>query len=135
MRWKRIREFPNYEISNRGHVYSIPRPKTKGGILQPDLPFGYPRVGLYNEDGYTKICIHILVITHFKRKPKIKEKVVCIHKDRNRQNNKVSNLKWVTVSEMIRLGYDIGERFSCIEGGEQHPRAKLTEFDVKQIRN
>jgi hypothetical protein len=133
MRWKRIRGFPNYKISNRGDVYSIPRPKTKGGILQPDRTNGYRRIGLYNEDGYSKILIHILVLKHFKKRRK--GRTVCIHKDGNKANNRSSNLRWGTFSDALKLGYDLGLRHCWwVVGGEEHPRAKLTEFDVKQIR-
>lgn len=133
MRWKRIRGFPNYEISDGGDVYSAPRQGTAGGILRGDRESGYVKVGLYDQGYCTGHFVHSLVLTHFKKRRKGRK--VCIHKDGNRANNTASNLKWGTLSQALKLGYELGLRHCWWSvSGEDHPRAILTEFDVKQIR-
>lgn len=54
------------------------------------------------------------------------------HKDGNKLNNQVTNLEWCTYSENTTHAYRIGlEQIQC---GEQHHAHKLTEEDVKYIK-
>ena len=40
--WRPIADWPNYEVSDQGQVRSLPRERTRGGILRP-----YPNSGQY----------------------------------------------------------------------------------------
>ena len=35
--WKDIENYPNYQVSNLGNVKSVPRQRTKGGILRQTI--------------------------------------------------------------------------------------------------
>ena len=59
--WKDIQDCPNYQVSNLGRVRSIPRPKTKGGILtQRKNNCGYLKVYFWiNGKGKLAISMEI----------------------------------------------------------------------------
>ena len=84
-------QFIKFEISNFGRVREI---DDKNHYLQ----------GTVNKDGYRifeynkkKIGAHRLVALHFLGNPD--NKPVVDHKDNDRLNNKVNNLRWATISE------------------------------------
>ncbi len=96
-----------YEVSNLGGVRSLPRTMDarhggspdgyhmKGRVLKKNTsPNGYFFVPL----GKGKIgYIHRLVLEAFVPNPE--NKPCCDHIDANKQNNKVTNLRWATYSE------------------------------------
>jgi hypothetical protein len=98
--WKEIQELEGYEVSNLGKVRSLYyRKKTKTPNLQVLKPargsHGYPVVNLKQKT----YCVHRLVAEAFLPNP---DNLPCIdHKDRDRTNNLVSNLHWVSYSENL----------------------------------
>jgi hypothetical protein len=97
--WKRIEGFPNYEVSNFGNV------RSKRGIIKSGLDsYGYRQVNLYNHDGggykgtgrYT-YKVYRLVLETFGNK--IDGKTQIDHINRNRQDDRLENLRWVTCQE------------------------------------
>jgi len=88
MEWRPITDFPNYEISNTGEV------RRNGRTLKPQLTKkGYYRVRISNKGK----LIHRLVAEAFI--PNTNNLTEIDHIDRNRTNNVVSNLRWITRSE------------------------------------
>jgi len=88
---KEIKGFPNYLIYSDGRVFS----KFRGGkfrklVLDKD---GYQVVKLVDKT----VKVHRLVAEHFIYNPDDKPEVD--HIDRNKSNNNVNNLRWVTKSE------------------------------------
>lgn len=90
--------FSLYEVSNTGQVKNI----TTGRILKPEITGdGYLRVYLKHEEGKLKhLYIHRLVAQVFLPNPDNKQTVD--HKDGDRQNNHVLNLRWATHLEQGR---------------------------------
>jgi hypothetical protein len=103
--WKCIEGFKNYKISNTGRV------KSNFFRIQKDLNHanngrGYLTVCLYKDKKQKRMSVHRLVALHFIDNPLKKPDVN--HKDGNKANNHIDNLEWVTKSENIRHGFELG---------------------------
>ena len=102
--WKEIKDFPNYEVSNKGQVRNV---KT-GRMLKPYVNLGggkgYYKVRLTSEPYKTKqFFVHRLVAEAFI--PKEKEEYTDVnHIDENKLNNNVDNLEWCTRSYNTSYG-------------------------------
>ena len=126
--WKRIKDYPNYEVSRSGEVRNI---KT-GRILKHALNIrNYHFVNLCNENGPKSKVIHRLVAIAFIPNPENYPQVN--HKDGNKINNHVSNLEWVTNQMNAKHAHETGLNDSII--GENHYKSKLTKNQVIEIRN
>lgn len=89
--WKAVRGHRNYEVSNMGRV----RNAKTGRILKPfDSGNGYLRIDLGRN---CRVKVHRLVALAFcgprRRRP------VVNHINRDRHDNRASNLEWVTYAE------------------------------------
>ena len=89
-----ITGYPNYQVSNFGNVKNV---KT-GRILKPSTnPQGYFMVVLTNNGETSTLTVHRLVATAFIENSENKQ---CIdHKNRNKKNNNIDNLRWATYEE------------------------------------
>lgn len=94
--WKSIDKYPNYKINNIGEIYSNMLKRNLKLVPRKD---GYVRVTLYNNEGKKRYYVHVLVATIFLENPNHLPEVD--HKDCNRSNNNVNNLKWVTRKENL----------------------------------
>jgi hypothetical protein len=91
--WKSIDDFPNYEVSTLGNIRNIITCKT----LKPSVKGGYYNVSLTHNKLYKSLKIHRLVALAFIENPENKSDVN--HKDKNKLNNKLENLEWMTRKE------------------------------------
>ena len=91
--WKTIEEFPMYEVSNLGRIQNT----TSKKILRATIKSGYHNICLTNNN-YRKTCkVHRLVAMAFI--PNLENKSDVNHKDKDKLNNKLSNLEWMTRKE------------------------------------
>lgn len=125
-RFKAITGFDNYYINRKCKVWSA---YEKGKWLKPILTDdGYFVVHLYKNGKSFMKKVHRLVLETFVEL--CPSGMQCRHLNGNRQDNRLENLCWGTASEnqqdRIRHGTD--------SNGEKSPVAKLTEQNVKQIR-
>lgn len=90
-----IPNFSNYEINSLGEVRNIKRQTL---LRAGNNRLGYLQYSLYGDNGEKKtLKLHRLVALAFIPNPD--EKPHIDHIDRNKLNNSISNLRWVTRTE------------------------------------
>lgn len=110
-KWIPVRGFTGaYEVSNLGRVRSIDRQNInrngvirllKGRVFRPSLDGeGYRQVGLFKRGVETKVRVHRLVAEAFILNDRGLPLVD--HRDRNRNNNTINNLRWASFSDNRR---------------------------------
>lgn len=90
--WKPIKDFENYSVSTFGNIKNNITDK----ILKLNIKDGYSGVCLKNKERKS-FKVHRLVALAFIDNPENKSDVN--HKDKNKINNNVSNLEWMTRKE------------------------------------
>jgi len=126
-RWSPVPGRP-YEVSDLGRLRRANR------VLHPYCDsYGYPCADLRAGGRRQRKRMHRLVAAAFIPNPGNKPEVN--HIDADRRNNHVQNLEWVTrqenASHAVSLGLMCGPP---PRRGEAHHAAKLTRFDVLEIR-
>ncbi|MGC8802836.1 MAG: NUMOD4 domain-containing protein, partial [Bacteroidales bacterium] len=117
-----------YEISNYGRVKSF-KVHPRGKIVKTPKIRGYRAIVLkLNNNKSTTKYIHKLVAEHFLPRDSELQQYV-IHIDFDKENNHVSNLRWVTrftmfAHQKINPNYQRGKKYN----------AKLTEEQVLRIK-
>jgi len=91
--WKQIKDYPNYAVSSFGNVKNM----TNNKNLKPLLKAGYYNISLTNNKCRKTCKIHRLVALAFISNLKHKSDVN--HKDKNKLNNHINNLEWMTRKE------------------------------------
>lgn len=91
--WIAVQEFEKYLVSNLGRV----KREEKQILKAEKTKRGYLRVLLSVNGIVTRKSVHRLVAIAFIPNPEDKPQVN--HKDGNPENNKITNLEWVTQSE------------------------------------
>ena len=128
-----------YQVSDTGQVRSLDRVDGrgrhwKGRVLAQSInTSGYLCVNLSIDGKQTLKYIHRLVAEAFIPNPDNRPQVN--HMDGNKQNNHVSNLEWATAKENMRHATETGLRDYEWMKGTKHPKAKLTDDDVRFIRH
>ena len=120
--WQSIPDFSDYEVSDDGFIRSIERTKvfkngrkmrfdSKNKQLRRHPSNGFLMTDLINNKGIRKtVYPHKIVATVFLKNDKPRKKKVVIHIDHDLENNHVSNLKWCSYSESIKIGFASGKR-------------------------
>ena len=132
--WKWFKGYEGvYQGSNKGRARSFFRGKCR--LLKPTIsPRGYLGICLYIYDEKTKkqrkktFRLNRLIAETFIPNPENKPEVH--HKDNDKTNNAADNLEWVTGEENRQYAHEDGRYLK----GEKNPNAKLTEDDVRFIR-
>lgn len=127
---KTIPNFPDYQITKDGRVWSKPRMsaqkhKIGGQWLKPRNRMGYPAVQLQRQT----CSIHRLVLETFIGP--CPDGMECRHLNGIRTDNHLINLCWGTHSENQ---FDAVQHKTHVDNrGEKHPLSKLKEQDVRMI--
>ncbi len=123
--WRPVYDPPDsgYEISDAGGL------RRNGRLLNPALDSaGYPKADLFVNGSKYPRCIHRLVAEAFiGPRP---GKATVNHRDCDKTNNQVGNLEYLSRGDNVRHGFANGQ----YPMGENHPQAKLTAVQVKEIR-
>lgn len=95
MEWKIISNYPDYAINESGDVKSL----RFNRMLKPSTSdSGYNYVNLVCNKIKKTTAIHKLVMEHFGPSKPTNHSIVD-HKDRNKSNNHIKNLEWVSIKE------------------------------------
>jgi hypothetical protein len=102
--WKPLRNFPSYNGSSEGRIINV---RTQH-ILKPQInDRGYAVVTLWkNKKAYTVRVHRIIAETFLGEHSDLDVR----HKNRNRSDNRVDNLEWVTRSELIQDAFVRGTK-------------------------
>jgi hypothetical protein len=147
--WREIAGFPDYMISDHGRVHSRSRvlPCCKAGSRQRTMPgrlmqgiahiekgrLSYLGVRLFvGRKGYNKRIHRLVLDAFFGPCP---EGLEGCHNDGNPANNYLSNLRWDTRTANAQDAVRHGRHKTSFPKGEAHPRAKLTDEQVREIRS
>lgn len=130
MRWKKVPNFPNYEVSNFGHLrrdgHLLKAQKTKHGANRKHVRYHY---SLSNRGKVTNLGVAFLVLSAFKG-PRPSKKHYALHRDDDQSNNHIRNLYWGTqqqnVDDMLRNGKGTA--------GSKNGYAAFTNSQVNFIR-
>lgn len=127
---KPIENYPNYEVDDRGRIYSLARWNRPYDLeLSPSHNNkGYQWVSLYNEFGGRRRLIHRIVAKTFIPNPENKPEVN--HIDGNKNNNSVDNLEWVTHLENVQDAIRRGTAYQNISGFDNHRGKKIAQYDL-----
>lgn len=131
--WRPIPGFPNFEVSDHGHVRSLNRilrdgRKWKARDLKPKpSPSGHLCVRLC-EDGHHWKWVHRIVLEAFIGA--CPDGMEGCHNNGNPKDNRLANLRWDT-----RAGNHADKwRHGTMIVGEANNKAKLNAFKVRKIR-
>lgn len=118
--WIIIADAPNYAVSSEGRVQNL----VTGRILK-DGPNsgGYPCVKLYANGKNSQYRVHRLVMNAFC--PTDDPSLTVNHIDRDKTNNSIQNLEWVSHNDNIKHAAELGwlrrgrPRFRIVETGQE----------------
>lgn len=118
--WKNIKNFENYQVSNKGRIKNIRNNKIVN--LHTNSKNGYVYVMLSNKNKKKCARLHRLVAEEFI--PNLKNKPVVNHIDGNKLNNQADNLEWCTQKEnvnhaIIKLGVKYGHDKGFVYEGQR----------------
>jgi len=139
--WRDIKGYEGiYQVSDLGRVKSLEREIIRSDgkptyqkecILKPKTDRGYLRVGLRNLGKRKFFSIHKLVLLSFNI-PNPENKRTVDHKNEDKLDNRLENLRWATHKEQIEYAMETGT--FKIKRGEKVGSSKLTEKQVLEIR-
>jgi len=127
-RWTQIEDWP-YEVSTHGRVRRMPGENSPSGrVLRQQV---YARVPMCDRSRKTKGLVHQLVARAFLGPMPTPQHTEINHINGVTTDNRIENLEWTTRRESQLHAIDTG---LSAGRGEDHPRAKITDEKVSEIR-
>ena len=129
--FRSIENYDNYAVSSFGKVKNV----ITGRMLKAaDNKDGYLRINLFDDGVMKTFTVHRLVANAFINNPDDKE---CVdHKNNNRTNNHISNLRWATNKENSQNSKLSIKNTSKVKGVCWHKRVKkwYAQINIDGIR-
>ena len=122
--WRKLKSLKFlYEINDAGEIRNVKSKKAVTGYMEKN---GYIRVKFENKclGTIVRTTVHRLVAEAFIPNPNNLPEVN--HIDRNRANNHVSNLEWVTHSENMKHSYNLGINTDPLRAHSESQRKPVT---------
>ena len=131
-----VKDFPNYLIYPDGRVFSKNR-KSKEPMKQ-QINNDYFVVNLYKNSKPTQKRIHRLIAEHYIPNPDNKPFVD--HKNRDKKDNRIENLRWVNGSENnlnkgIKITNTTGFKWICPNDCRQYKYLRFQRRKCKSIQS
>ena len=131
--WRHLRN--HYAVSSFGRIASYKQDMLKDGkVLGGSLTTGYRTLNLHRPNNKGTLYIHREMAQLFLKKPSANYKYV-IHRNHNKLDNNIKNLRWATQEQMI--AHQQGSPAKIAYKEKQANRAeglKLTAVQVKKIK-
>ena len=132
--WKQL--LNRYAVSCKGRIASYKQDVLKDGkLLSGSLTTGYRTLNLHRPNNKGTLYIHREMAKIFLKRPSPLHKYV-IHRNHNKLDNSIKNLRWATLEQMI--GHQQGSPAKIAYKEKQANRTeglKLTAIQVKKIKS
>ncbi len=131
--WRQLRN--RYAVSSSGRIASYKLDVLKDGkLLSGSLTTGYRTLNLHRPDNKGTLYIHREMAQLFFKKPSPKHKYV-IHRNHNKLDNNIKNLRWTTLEQMIDHQQGSPAKIAYKEKQANKTEGlKLTATQVKKIK-
>ena len=129
MEKRTIKDFPNYEVTSDGKIWSK---KRKIYLSPKEDKDGYKIVTLYTNGKKYSRRVHRLVAEAFLDNPK--NYPIVNHKDENIRNNNIENLEWCSISYNTKYGSGIQKmlisRGDKLKGKNNYGAIPIVQLDL-----
>lgn len=131
--WRHLRN--RYAVSSHGRIASFKDDVVKDGkLLEGSLTTGYKTLNLHRPNNKGTLYIHREMAKLFLKKANPQHKYV-IHINHNKLDNRVRNLRWATLDEMIDHQQNSPAKIAYkVKQANRTEGLKLTASQVKKIK-
>ena len=131
--WKQLRN--RYAVSNFGRIASYKQDVVKDGkVLSGSLTTGYRTLNLHRPNNKGTLYLHRELAKLFLAKPSAGYKYV-IHRNHNKLDNNVKNLRWATLEQMIEHQQNSpAKKAYKVKQANKTEGLKLSLSQVKKIK-
>lgn len=131
--WKQLRN--RYAVSSAGRIASYKKDLLKDGkILSGSLTTGYRTLNLHRPNNKGTLYIHREMARLFLKKP-LNNYHYVVHRNHNKLDNNIRNLKWATLEQMIEHQQDSPAKLAYKEKQATKTEGlKLSAAQVKKIK-
>ena len=131
--WRHLRN--RYAVSTSGRIASYKQDVVKDGkILSGSLTTGYRTLNLHRPNNKGTLYIHREMAKIFLKQSSAKHKYV-IHRNHNKLDNNIKNLRWATLEQMIDHQQGSPAKIAYKEKQANRTEGlKLTATQVKKIK-
>jgi hypothetical protein len=132
--WRQLRN--RYAVSNTGRIASYKQHVLNDGkLLSGSLTTGYRTLNLHRPNNKGTLYIHREMAKLFLKKPAASYKYV-IHRNHNKLDNKINNLKWSNLEQMIDHQQNSPAKIAYKEKQANRKEGlKLNATQVKKIKS
>ena len=131
--WRQLRN--RYAVSSNGRIASYKEDVVKDGkLLEGSLTTGYRTLNLHRPNNKGTLYIHREMAKIFLKRSSTGQKYV-IHLNHNKLDNKIKNLRWVTLEQMIDHQQESpAKKAYKVKQANRNEGLKLTATQVKKIK-